>query len=218
MASNQFPHLPRPLVYLITDRRQLRPSPGKDPIAVLADFIAAAFAAGVDLVQIRERDLSAQTLYTLVSDSVRIAREYSRHVLVNDRADVAVAAGAGVHLTTRSISVEVIRRRFGESLLIGASTHSLAEAQAAERGGSDFIVFGPAFETPSKSGYGPPVGPETLRDVAGQVAIPLLALGGITVSNFTAALDAGSTGIAGISIFAGASDLAGAVNVLKRRK
>jgi thiamine-phosphate pyrophosphorylase len=217
MASNPFQHLPRPLVYLITDRRQLKSSPGRDPIAALSDFIAVAFASGVDLVQIRERDLSARTLYALVSDCVRTARQYNRHVLVNDWADVAAAAGAGVHLTTRSISPEVIRKRFGTSLLIGTSTHSLREAQAAERGGSDFIVFGPVFETESKSKYGPPIGLESLGEVAGQVSIPVLALGGITVSNFTEALDAGSAGIAGISIFTGAQDLRGTVDALKHR-
>jgi thiamine-phosphate pyrophosphorylase len=187
-----------PLLYLITDRRTL---PRKTGLIALIDFIERALSAGVDMVQIRERDLSARDLL-LIADSVAgPARKTCAHILINDRADVAACAGVGVHLTTRSMPPDVVRGAFDRNMLIGASTHNLAEAQAAARAGADFIVFGPVFETESKKQYGPPVGVEALRAVTNSLTIPVLALGGINVHNFREAMEAGASGIAGISLF-----------------
>lgn len=167
------------------------------------------------MIQIRERDLSARDLL-LISDSVKeTAQKNGARILLNDRADVAACAGAGVHLATRSIPPDVARRAFGQDMLIGASTHNLEEAQGAERSGADFIVFGPVFQTESKKQYGPPVGIEALRMAASRVAIPVLALGGINAENFRDALYAGAAGIAGISLFSKADDLSGLVRELK---
>jgi thiamine-phosphate pyrophosphorylase len=99
------------------------------------------------------------------------------------------------------LSAEVVRRDFGPDILIGVSTHNEAEAEAAKRGGADFIVFGPIFETASKAQYGEPVGIEALREVSARSHIPVIALGGIKQSNFREALDAGAAGVAGISMF-----------------
>lgn len=122
-------------------------------------------------------------------------------MLVNDRLDVALATGAdGVHLRTTSLPVSEVRRTFA-NFLIGVSTHSLAEARAAEEGGADFIVCGPVYETPSKREFGPPLCLEKLAEVCRAVTIPVLALGGIKGSNFRRALDAGAAGIAGIGLF-----------------
>ncbi len=152
----------------------------------------------------------------LIIDSVReSALKTGARILVNDRADVAACAGIGVHLTTRSMSPDTVRNAFGQEMLIGASTHNLAEAQTAERAGADFIVFGPIFETESKKQYGPPVGIEALRMVTGNVRIPVLALGGINVRNFREAIDAGASGIAGISLFSNASDINNIVREIK---
>jgi len=161
----------------------------------------------VDIVQIREPDLSARDILA-VSDAVgeSAGRENAR-VLINDRADIAACSGAGVQLTTRSLTVEVVRKSFGRDMLVGVSTHSFEEAKAAEVGGADFIVFGPVFETASKKQYGNPVGLESLRRVAMHLNIPVLALGGIKPSNIRESLEAGAAGVAGISMFTEADDL-----------
>ena len=204
-----------PLLYLITDRRVL-PSPNDEPhVRPVENLIARALGAGVDMVQLRETDLSAREQLTLAQAATTLARECGSKVLVNDRVDVAAAVGAGVHLTTRSMKPEVIRRSFGTTMLIGVSTHSMEEAAAAEQGLADFIVFGPVFETRSKAGYGPPVGLDALQAVAARVRIPVLALGGISLTNFRAALDAGAAGVAGISLFAHKQDLHALVRTIK---
>jgi thiamine-phosphate pyrophosphorylase len=153
------------------------------------------------MVQIRERDLPARELYSLTKAVTERLRRRGTRVLVNDRADIAASTGAGVHLTTRSLTAEVVRSAFGTDILIGVSTHNRQEAEAAERGGADFIVFGPVFETASKAEYGEPVGLDALRRVATSLRIPVIALGGVNPTNFHEALDAGAAGVAGISMF-----------------
>ena len=208
---------PKPLVYLITDRLSLRSTP-KSRCAIrasLVEFIERAFAAGVDILQIRERDLPAREILSITEAAVRIARNSGGRVMVNDRADVARCAGCGVHLTTRSIGIEAVKRAFGAEMMIGASTHNLEEVVAAENAGADFVVFGPVFETSSKLSYGPPVGVASLRAVARSVRIPVFALGGITLANFHETLDAGAAGIAAISLFARAADLERVIQTIK---
>lgn len=195
----------------------LRHSGPDSELSALADFIERALAAGVDLVQIRERDLPARSLFTLTARIVEAAKKYSARVLVNDRADVAAATGAGVHLTTRSLTADAVRRAFGSDMLIGASTHSLQEAEAAEHAGANFVVFGPVFETESKKIYGPPVGTESLRQVVSRFRIPVLALGGVKMTNYREALDAGAAGIAAISLFTEAADLQAVVEEIKTK-
>ena len=163
----------------------------------------------------RERDLPARDLLSLTERIVAASRPAGARVLVNDRADVAVAGGAGVHLTTRSMRAEVVRKTFGDQLLIGVSTHSWDEAREAEAGGADFVVFGPVFETASKRPYGEPVGLPLLAAVAGRLRIPVLALGGITLENYQSALDAGAAGIAAISLFLATEDVGATVRRLK---
>lgn len=206
-----------PLLYLITDRTLLPHQNSGSDLTFLIDFVDRAVAAGVDMVQIRERDLSARDLTYLSEAVAKLARPMGARVLINDRADIAACSADGVHLTTRSLTADVVRQTFGSDLLIGVSTHTFNEAAAAERDGADFIVFGPVFETASKQAYGEPVGVEALRAVAARLGIPVLALGGISLSNFREALDAGAAGVAGISIFTDASDLASVVNAIKGR-
>lgn len=165
--------------------------------------MSAAVAAGLALIQLREKRLTTRVLFELVEQSVALTRGSATHLLVNDRADVAAAAGAdGVHLTTQSIDATTIRRTFGENFLIGVSTHSLAEAEVAKEGGADFVVFGPVFATPSKERFGPPTGLREIESVAKWLApFPVLALGGVEVTNARDCLRAGASGIAGISLF-----------------
>jgi thiamine-phosphate pyrophosphorylase len=207
------------LLYLITDRQKLPRTANKSAYEALTEFALAAFSAGVDLLQIRERDLCGRHLFSLTSRIAELARAHNKQVLVNDRADIASAcAGVGVHLTTRSMPVALVRKTFGKHLLIGASTHSLAEAMEAEAGGADFIVFGPVFETESKRLYGEPLGLQALREVADCLSIPVLALGGIKLSNCGAALAAGARGIAAISLFTDGGDLQTIVRTIKQKE
>ncbi|MBI3651488.1 MAG: thiamine phosphate synthase [Acidobacteria bacterium] len=209
--------LTQPLLYLITDRRKTSPRKNETPGAALLHLVERAIAAGVDLVQIREPDLSGRELFALTQKMVELARGSKTRVLVNDRADIAACAGAGVHRTTRSLPVAVLRKTFGEDLLIGASTHSLEEAQEAAAGGANFIVFGPVFATASKMVYGAPVGCAALREVVAQVNLPVLAIGGIDLTNFSAPMAAGASGLAAISLFAEAEDLGATREQIKQQ-
>ena len=159
-------------------------------------------SAQIDLIQIREKHLSTKVLYQLTTSAAEITRRSATKLLVNDRADVAAASGAdGVHLTSQSLPPNVIRLTFGAEFLIGVSTHSSAEASAARHGGSDFVVFGPVFDTPSKRQYGEPVGLAELRKVTSDLApFPVLALGGVTVGNVAECMDAGAAGVAAITM------------------
>lgn len=163
----------------------------------------AAVTLQLPLFQIREKNLPVRQLHELVSRAAEITRGTSTRLLVNDRFDVARAAGAdGVHLTESSIPARVVRERCGEDFVIGVSTHSLASARAARDGGADFIVFGPVFETESKRAYGAPQGLEKLREVATALeGFPVLAIGGITIDNAESCLAVGASGCAGISWF-----------------
>jgi thiamine-phosphate pyrophosphorylase len=188
---------------------------GANELHTLIEFITRSMAAGVDLIQIRERDLPARQLLNLTEAAMRAAASTGAEVLVNDRIDVALSAGAGVHLATRSLPARVVRATFGSEILIGVSTHNIDEARSAERGGADFLVFGPVFATESKRPFGPPVGIKALREVCASVHIPVLALGGISLSNFRETLDAGASGIAAISLFARAESLSEIVKRIK---
>ena len=166
--------------------------------------MSAAVSAGLELIQLREKRLTARVLFELSEQSAALTRGSATRLLVNDRADVAAAAGAdGVHLTTQSIDAETIRRTFGKDFLIGVSTHSLADAEVAKEVGADFAVFGPVFATTSKENYGLPAGLAKLERVAKELApFPVLALGGVDVTNARECLQASASGIAGISLFA----------------
>jgi thiamine-phosphate pyrophosphorylase len=193
-----------PTVYLITSGATTPHSvpASKDFQQVLA-LVSAAVAERVPLVQLREKNLSALSLFQLATQAAELTRGSHTRLLVNDRPDIAIAARAdGVHLTTRSLSARIVRSAFGRRLLIGVSTHTLIEARAARDDGADFAVFGPVFETSSKLAFGPPRGLDELAATARSLKpFPLLALGGITHTNAASALQAGASGIAGISIF-----------------
>jgi len=158
-------------------------------------------------------------LYELSLQAARITRGSGTRLLINDRSDVARSTGAdGVHLTSRSIESSIIRRTFGDELLIGVSTHSLEEARAARDGGADFAVFGPVFETESKRVYGNAVGLEKLVQVTAALpGFPLLALGGVTLENVESCFRAGAAGAAGIRLFSETDKLARVVAKIDER-
>ena len=210
----------RPIVCYVTDRKAL--SGEKTPSALL-DKIRAAAAAGVDWVQVREKDLSARELLALVREAVALGsdRPASIQVIVNDRLDVALAAGAaGVHLGHASVPARDVVRwcRAGNApadFLVGVSCHSLEGAQEAESAGASYTYFGPIYETPSKIPFGKPHGVEELAHVAKAVRIPVIAIGGVNESNAAECIRAGATGIAAIRMIQDASDVDNAAALKK---
>jgi thiamine-phosphate pyrophosphorylase len=199
--------LPKPITYLITSGETAIP-PTED-FARLLKLLSAAVSAGVSLIQLREKHLNAHALFELTSRAVAITRGSSTRLLVNDRADIARAAGAdGVHLTTRSLETAVVRAAFGNDFLIGVSTHSIAEVREARAGGADFVVFGPVFPSPSKSNYGQPQGLEKLKMVVAEVTpFPVIALGGVDELSALDCIRAGASGIAAIRLFSECDNL-----------
>ena len=211
-------NLSRPILYLITRGATTEgTTPDAPEFALILRQVSAAVAAGINLIQIREKQLTVRVLFELVERASHLTRGTNTRLLVNDRADVSVGAGAdGVHLTAQSLDAAMIRKTFGKEVLIGASTHSLAEARAAQEQGADFIVFGPVFETQSKKLFGPPVGLEKLADVARELrGFPALALGGISVANAQDCFAAEAQGIAGISIFGDLQELISVTHALR---
>ncbi len=191
-----------------------------DPAHALLETIRKTAAAGVDWIQIREKDLEACTLAELARLAVAATREMGTRILVNDRLDVALAAGAaGVHLGETSLPAEAVAewRRFAGCMdfRIGASCHSVEAACGAERAGADYIFFGPVFATPSKAAFGAPQGIERLREVSRAVRIPVLAIGGVTIENAHSCFAMGAAGVAAIRLFQESEDVSAAVTSLR---
>ncbi len=191
----------RAQLHLITDRRRCRGDLG----AVVRHALA-----GVDWVQVREKAAPAAELYRLVTALAPACRAAHVGLLVNDRVDVALVAGAdGVHLATKSLPVAAARRLLGRGRLVGCSVHSLQEAVDAARAGADYVTFGNVFTTASHPGF-PPKGLDMLRAVVQGVDVPVVAVGGITPDNLADVLATGCAGIAVIGAILEAPDPAAA--------
>ena len=207
-------HLPQratqPAIFYVTDRHSL---PGRGPADLLAKIRTAA-VAGVDFVQVREKDLPTAELASLTRAALQIIEQSaaSARVIVNDRLDVALAAGAaGVHLGRESLPANpaVNWCREGNAppgFLIGVSCHCLEQAQAAEEAGASYVFFGPVFDTPSKRSFGPPLGLSALQEVSRRVKIPVMAIGGVNKSTAADCLGCGAAGIAAIAMFQQTAD------------
>lgn len=201
----------------ITDRHSLASEAGSAPDQALLGRVAAAARAGVNLVQIREKDLPTRALAELVRGALAAVEGTAVRIVVNDRLDVALALGAhGVHLARTSLPARAARRIVPPGFLVGVSCHSLEQALEAEAARADYVLLGPIFPTPSKLRYGPPLGLEILRQVAARVRIPVLALGGITRERVKACCAAGAAGVAAIRMFQECASVEDLVNELRR--
>jgi thiamine-phosphate pyrophosphorylase len=202
MAHGHFkqPRSPDFDLYLVTDRRQTR---GRELLAV----IEQALLGGVRAVQLREKDLGGGELFSLAEKTKTLCARHGASLFINDRVDVALAVDAdGIQLGSSSLPVDAARKLMGDKRLIGASTHSMKEALAAEEAGADFILFGPIYFTPSKAAYGNPQGLERLQEAVEKISLPVYAIGGIKPENVAAVKATGACGVALTSAVMSAED------------
>lgn len=202
------PPVPRPCLCLVTDRTM------GDP-ATLVDRVAAAVSGGVDMVQLREKDLPGGRLLQL-AESLKMVVRGRALLIVNERVDVAIAAGAsGVQLGEEALPVAAARSILGPQFLIGRSVHSLEGAVQAVAQGADYLVVGTMYSTRSHPGA-TPAGPGLLRRISRRCPVPLIGIGGINESNQGEVLRAGAAGVAVISSILDAADPQGAARGLKK--
>ena len=173
----------------------------------LISCVRRAVEWGVDFIQIREKDLEDLALFELTRQVLAAARGSKCLVLVNGRADIALAAGAhGVHLPSTGLQISDLRKWFPRDLLIGVSVHTMAEIRRACAQHADYLLLGHLFPTESKLGYGSPLGLRRLREACCSVSVPIFGLGGIKPESIGSVLDCGAAGVAGIGLFQGSSD------------
>ncbi len=191
-----FNNLNFPLLYLITDGEMTAQNFTEKKSQTL-ELIKIAASNKISLIQIRERKIPARLVFEFAREAAEITRNTDTKLLVNDRADIALATNAdGVHLTSRSLSADTIRRAFPENFIVGTSAHTIKAAENAKKQSADFVTFSPIFSTPNK---GEPQGVETLRAVCEKLKpFPVIALGGIDETNYKSVLENGASGFAAI--------------------
>jgi len=194
--------LPRPSLCLVTDRRAVAPDARSvaAQLAALERQLDEAVEAGIDLIQLREGDLSARDLLALAARVGSRARQTETRVLVNDRADVCLGIeDVGLHLKSDGPPVSVVRPLAGRERLIGRSTHDPVDVRLTA--GADYLIFGTVFPSASKPPGAPAAGVDALRRASAAVTIPVLAIGGVTPERVAECRRAGAAGIAAIGIF-----------------
>lgn len=203
-----------PVICLVT---RVRGDAGSADRARLLERLAVAAASGADFIQVRERQLSDRALASFTATLVEQVSGTACRVLVNDRTDVALAAGAhGVHLKSDGPEATDVRRLAPSGFIVGRSIHSTGEAVAASRaGGYDYLLFGTVFPSQSKPDGHPVAGLDALHAACAAATVPVLAIGGIDVGRARQAMEAGAAGIAAIGLFAGAPDLASLLTELR---
>jgi len=190
-------------ICLVTDSRRLAGPGAADAERRRCLLLQARFAvdAGIDLIQVRERDLEAAALADTVSEMLTVARGTPTRIVVNDRLDVALACGAGgVHLRADSISIAAARRLAPAGFLVGRSVHTPREAAAAQD--ADYLVAGTVFPSPSKEPSHRLLGVDGLRAIVTATALPVLSIGGLSLGNVDAVAATGVAGVAAIGLFA----------------
>lgn len=185
-------------LHVITDTRL-----GRDPLPV----VAAALEAGAPVVQVRGKGHTDRALYELTCRVLDLSTRHEATCLVNDRVDIALAAGAGgVHLGEHDLPVAAARMVLGEDLLLGGTARDAATARALERNGASYLGVGPCYETSTKSGLPASLGPVRMGEVAAAVDLPVIAIGGVTAALVPELLDAGAWGVAVVGAISEADD------------
>ena len=185
------PVIPQPALCLVTDRSLCQDAP-------LAEKVAQAVQGGVDIVQLREKDLPGRPLLDLAMN-IRHAIEDNAILIINERIDVALLANAdGVHLGEQSLTPPQARSLLDEGMLIGRSVHDADGALNAQQQGADYLIAGSVYATPSHPGQ-PPQGLQLLQNLPSDLPIPTLAIGGVNAENAAAVIHAGASGVAVIS-------------------
>ena len=201
---------PRFDLYVITDPTFSR---GRSHLEVAR----AALDGGADAIQIRDKSSKAYNLSRVTAEIQPLARKFGAALLVNDRVDVALVAGAdGAHLGQVDLPAREARRLLPRPRLIGVSAGTKDEAKRAQKEGADYVGVGPVFRTATKPGAGDPLGLEVLAEIAAAVSIPVVAIGGINVDNVARVFEAGASGAAVISAVVSAEDITAAARALKR--
>ena len=180
--------LPDPPLLVVTDRRQAR--------RPLAEIVGSALAAGCRFASLREKDLPQDEQILLARSLLALSRRHGARLMLHGDAALAKLAGVdGVHLPAGA-NAEAARELLGPGKLVGLSIHTVTEAAAIDPAFADYAVAGPAFETPSKPGYGPEIGRRGLRGMAAAARVPVLAIGGINAARIGEVIAAGCAGIA----------------------
>jgi thiamine-phosphate pyrophosphorylase len=223
---------PKPPVLCYVTDRNIFAAEASASIDLLLQKIEQVISAGIDWLQIREKDLSAKELSRLAREALRISAKHSAGprstpILINDRLDIALSESAGgIHLAGNSLPVTEAKQLVKKfrppgskdlDFVVGASCHSRQDAEAAAASGADYIFFGPVFATPSKTSFGAPQGLDRLAEICRTVAIPVIAIGGITLDNAESCIVAGAAGIAAIRLFQDATDPITAIQRLRQR-
>jgi thiamine-phosphate pyrophosphorylase len=198
-------------LYLVADADYVE---GRD----LVVLIEAAVRGGATIVQLRAKSLPFSDFLELGRRAVPVLKKHHVPLIINDRADVALACGAaGVHIGQDDMPLAVVRKVLAGGMLIGISVNTPEEARDAERQGADYVGVGPVYETSTKTTDLPALGPEGVRRIKARVAIPIVAIGGITHENVRAVREAGADGIAVVSAILGAADAYKAARRLKEQ-
>lgn len=200
---------PVPRLHVLTDVR---------PVDEVLSFVATVLAAGAPCVQVRAKGLDDRTWYELAAAVSTRCREAGARCIVNDRADIARAAGAdGVHVGDDDLPVAAARRAAGPDLLLGATARGPTQALRAVADGADYLGVGPVFATTSKQGLPDPIGTEGLAAVTSAVDVPVIGIAGVTASRVGEVLGAGAHGVAVVGAVSAAGDPAHAVRELLGR-
>jgi thiamine-phosphate pyrophosphorylase len=198
--------LPRPPLLVITDRKQAR--------APLDEILASAFASGCRWASIREKDLPADDQLALAKRVLPLARRHGATLTLHGEPVIAARAGVdGVHLAAGD-DAGVARALLGPDALIGISVHTAREASALAAGTVDYVIAGPAYDTPSKPGYGPVLARAGIQEICRSTALPVIAIGGVTARTVAEMLTAGAVGVAVMGSIMRAADPGDAIRSL----
>jgi thiamine-phosphate pyrophosphorylase len=195
-------------LYLVTDRAILK---GRDIFKAVED----AIKGGVTLLQLREKDISTKDFYNLALKIKIISKYYNIPLIINDRLDIALAIDAdGLHIGQDDMPIKIARKLLGKNKLLGYSVANAAEAIYGEKNGADYLGAGPVYPTGSKVDAGTPIGPEGLKIIRDSVSIPIVGIGGISLSNISEVKSSGIDGISLISAILGNTDIENSSKIL----